>query len=179
MDCLQGYIGIQGCGAPAPPSEEGAFSGLYINQLPGVSLEVIESIADDEQENFLGVWADVELRALKKFALAVKAELNKCYRIYDPTVVNCLVCESKDLFAVALWYFLGAELMIERTASTRLNRFTTIDVEQAEKLKSDFYAEFQTALTDAVNSINPNDSDCITDGCVECGGSVRFVEQLP
>lgn len=175
MDCLQGYIGIQGCGAPsAAPG-----SGLYINQLPGVSLEVIESIADDEQENFLGVWADVETRALKKFALAVKAELNKCYRIYDPTVVSCLVCESKDLFAVALWYFLGVELMIERTASTRLNRFTTIDLDQADKLKSDFYTEYQAALSDAVNSMNPSDSDCITDGCVDCGGNVRFTEQTP
>jgi hypothetical protein len=189
MDCLQGYIGIQGCGAPAAPTvpdplpagatSEDYFSGLYINQLPGVNLEVIESIADDEQENFLGVWADVQTRALKKFALAVKAELNKCYSICDPTVVNCIVCENKDLFAVALWYFLGVELMIERTASTRLNRFTTIDVDAAEKLKSDFYTEFQGALKDAVSSINPNDSDCITGGCVDCGGPARFVEQTP
>jgi hypothetical protein len=188
MDCLQGYIGIQGCGAPAPaipvtlPEGKTAldyFSGLYINQLPGVNLEVIESIADDEQENFLGVWADVELRALRKFALAVKAELNKCYSIYDPIVVSCIICENKDLFSVALWYFLGVELMIERSASTRLNRFTTIDIDQAEKLKSDFYTEFQAALSDAVSSINPNDSDCIEPGCVNCGGPVRYVEQTP
>jgi hypothetical protein len=62
MDCLKDYIGIKGCGAPAPPEvpnplPEGAsatdyFSGLYINELPGVNLEVIEKIADEEQENY-------------------------------------------------------------------------------------------------------------------------------
>jgi hypothetical protein len=177
MDCLRGYIGIQGCGAPDPSTEESAFSGLYINQLPGVNLEVIESIADDEQENFLGVWADVELRGIKKFALAVKAELNKCYRITDSTIVTCLACEAKDTFAVALWYFLGTELMIERTSSTRLNRFTTIDLDQAEKLKAEFYAEFTTALKDAVGSINPCDTDCMD--CVESNSAIKFVEQTP
>jgi hypothetical protein len=178
MDCLRGYIGIQGCGAPDPSAEERAFSGLYINQLPGVNLEVIESIADDEQENFLGVWADVELRALKKFALAVKGQLNKCLKISDSTIVSCLVCEAKDSFAVALWYFLGVELMIERTSSTRLNRFTTIDLEQAEKLKADFYAEFSAALSDAVSSLDPSDSDCV-DGCIEDNSAIKFVEQTP
>lgn len=175
MTCLQGYIGIQGCGAQAPPDD---FSGLYINQLPGVNLEVIESIADAEQETYLSVWADVETRALRKFALSVKAELNKCYRITDSTVVSCLVCASKDLFAVALWYFLGVELMIERTSSTRLNRFTTIDRDQAEKLKSEFYAEFTTALTDAVGSLNPCDSDCV-DCPPSSNENIRWREQTP
>lgn len=177
MDCLQGFIGILGCGASAPSEEEGAFSGLYINQLPGVSLEVIESIADAEQETYLTVWADVEKRALKKFALAVKAQLNKCYRITDSTAVSCLVCATKDSFAVALWYFLGVELMIERTSSTRLNRFTTIDRDQAEKLKSEFYAEFTASLSDAVGSLNPCDSDCID--CPETNEAVTWREQTP
>lgn len=188
MDCLKGYIGISGCGAPASPAvpnplpagktAEDYFSGLYINQLPGVNLEVIESIADDEQETYLGVWADVETRSLKKFALAVKAEMNKCYRITDSSVVACIVCEQKDLFAVALWYFLGVELMIERTSSTRLNRFTTIDVDAADKLKADFYAEFQAALTDAVGSIDPCASDCL-DCPPPSNDNVRWREQTP
>jgi hypothetical protein len=187
MDCLKGYIGIQGCGAPAPEipdplpageTESDYFSGLYINQLPGVNLEVIESIADAEQENFLGVWTDVENRALKKFALAVKAELNKCYRITDSTEVSCLTCEAKVNFAVALWYFLGVELMIERTSSVRLNRFTTIDRDQAEKLKADFYAEFQSSLSDAVSTLNPCDSDCV-DCAPPSNENIRWREQTP
>jgi hypothetical protein len=174
MDCLKGYIGILGCAAPA----ETPGSGLYINQLPGVSLEVIEGIADDEQETYLGVWADVEMRGLLKFALAVKAELNKCYRTTDKEVVACLICGSKDLFAVALWYLLGCELMIERSSSTRLNRFTTIDREDAEKLKVEFFTEFQAALIDAVASIDPTDNDCV-EGCAESNADIRFVESTP
>lgn len=178
MECLQNYIGVKGCDAPAPSAEVGAFSGLYINSLPGVNLEVMESIADHEQETFLGVWEDVQLRGLKKFALAVKAELNKCYRITDKTVVECLVCEKKDEFAVALWYLLGVELMIERTSSTRINRFTTIDLDQAEKLKAEFYTEFSESLKDAVRSINPQDSPCVTT-CVEHNENIRWTEQTP
>lgn len=179
MDCLNGYIGIIGCGAPDPPSGDD-FSGLIINQLPGVNLEVMESLADDEQRSYLGVWDDVQLRALQKFYLSVKAELNKCYKITDKTVVECLICESRELFAVALWYLMGVELMIERTSSTRLNRFTTVDLDKAEKLKSEYFSEFQAALTDAVNSMNPVDSDCVENGCLGCNeDALRWREQTP
>jgi hypothetical protein len=187
MACLKGYIGISGCGAPASPTIPDPlptgktamdyFSGLYINQLPGVNLEMLEGTADDEQESYLGVWADVETRALLKFGLAVKAELNKCYRISDKTVIECIVCNAKDVFSVALWYFLGVELMIEVTSSNRLNRWTTIDRDDAEKLKSEFYTEFQGALSDAVNSIDPRANDCID--CVESNANVRWIEQTP
>lgn len=176
MECLINYIGILGCGAPDPDPEN--FSGLTINQLPGINQQVLEDIADEEQETFLGVWEDVKVRAMQKFALAVKAELNKCYRITDKTVVECLVCESRELFAVALWYLHGVEIMIERTSSTRLNWLTTIDLDKAEKLKAEYFAEFQASLADAVSSMNPSDSDCIT-GCLECNDSVRWKEQTP
>lgn len=176
MECLENYIGISGCGVPEQDPEN--FSGLTINQLPGISVKVIEDIADEEQETFLGVWSDIQLRAMQKFDLAVKAELNKCYRITDKAVVSCLVCEAKDSFAVALWYLHGVELMIERTSSTRLNWLTTIDLDKAEKLKGEYYAEFQAALADAVSSLNPADSDCV-DGCLPCNDNVRWIEQTP
>lgn len=180
MDCLKGYIGYKSLqDYTTPPAPDEAMSGLFINQLPGVSFEMVEDITDTvEQVSDVKVWEEVEMRGLKKFALSIKAELNKCYRITDPGVVSCLVCEKKDLFAVALWYFLGVELMIERTSSDRLNRYTTIDLEKAEKLKAEFYAEFQTCLTDAVGSMTPADSDCVT-GCLDCNGSTRWVEQTP
>ncbi len=172
MDCLQNRIGILGCGAPTTGVQ------LYINQLPGVSIEKISALADDEQETFLGVWADVVLRTLKKFEILVKAELNKCYKITDKTVVECLICEHKALFDVALWYLHGTELMIEVTSSDTISRFTTMDLEKAEKLKEEFFTEFQASLSDAINSINPQDSDCI-ETCIPCNDSVRFVMQTP
>ena len=172
MDCLNNRIGILGCDAPTTGVQ------LYINQLPGISIENISALADDEQKTFLGVWNDVVLRAMKKFEILVKAKLNQCYKITDKTIIACLVCEKVDLFDVALWYLHGAELMIERTSTDTLSQFTTIDLDKAEKLKADFYMEFQAALEDAVQSINPADSDCI-DSCLECNGVVKWVTQLP
>lgn len=183
MDCLNNRIGIRGCGAPAtegavgPPVVE-ALPKLVVNDLPGITLENIEAMVDDEQETFLGLWNNIVLRTLKKFEVMVKAKLNKCYRITDKSVVECLVCEKKDLFDVPLWYLHGVELMIERTSTDVMSRYTTIDLEKAEKLKQEFYLEFEANLTDAVNSLNPEDSDCITD-CLECNDTVKWVMQTP
>ncbi len=172
MECLVNRIGIKGCGAPTEGVQ------LYINHLPGISIENIDALADDEQETFLGLWDDVVLRTMKKFEILVKAKLNQCYKITDKTVVNCLICEKKELFDVALWYLHGTEMMIERTSTDVMNRYTTIDLEKAEKLKEEFYAEFSAALNDAIQGISPADSDCIT-GCLECNDKVKWVTQLP
>lgn len=184
MECLNNCIGYRNRAqqtpvVPDPAPDDFYFSGLFINDLPGISFDMVQGISEDERDqDDIVVWADIRKRGLLKFGLAVKAELNKCHRITDTAVVTCLVCADKDRFAVALWYFLGVELMIERTSSDRLNRYTTIDLEKAERLKSEYYAEFQASLSDAVSSLNVRDSDCI-EGCLECGGDFRWVEQTP
>ncbi len=185
MICFNNRIGIKGCGAPATAASAPgvtpvveALPILFINQLPGVTLEKISSLADDEQETFLGVWNDIVLRTMKKFIVLVKAKLNQCYKLTDDTVVTCLLCEKKSLFDVALWYLHGTELMIEITSTDELNRFTTIDFDKAERLKEEFFSEFQAALNDAVQGINPEDSDCVT-SCVECHDAIKWVTQLP
>lgn len=75
MECLRDYIGVIGCGAITPIANE------YINDLPGISLESIESIADDEQKTFVGVWENVQDRALKKFAIEVNERFAKRFKI--------------------------------------------------------------------------------------------------
>jgi hypothetical protein len=115
---------------------------------------------------------------MKKFAILVKAKLNQCYRITDHSIIECLVCEHKELFDVALWYLHGTELMIEVTSSDEINRFTTIGLEKAEKLKEEYYGEFQAAMNDAVQSINPSESECIIT-CVESNSSPKWVMQTP
>ena len=75
MDCLIDSIGLAGCGTSSP------VSGLFINGLPGISLESIESLADSEQATYSGVWSDVQTRAAKRFRVAVTSELNKRYKI--------------------------------------------------------------------------------------------------
>lgn len=192
MDCLTNRIGIRGCGAPSSEAVEAsepdvepvveaedALPVLFINDLPGVSLTKIDSLTDDEMETYLDVWETITLRAMKKFEVLVKSKLNQCHKITDKDIVSCLVCENKSLFDVAIWYLHGTELMIEITSTDEMNRFTTVGYEKAEKLKEEFYAEFQSALNDAVTSFNPADSECVEDICLECNGSVKWVMQTP
>lgn len=75
MDCLIDYIGLLGCGDTVPES------GLYVNSLPGISLESIEKLADAEQKTYLGVWADVQLRASKRFQIDVINQLADRYKL--------------------------------------------------------------------------------------------------
>lgn len=191
ISCLYNRIGIRGCDAPAsaavPASAPGvtpvvvaqeALPILFINDLPGCPLMKIDSLTDDERDSYLEVWSAIAQRAISKLELATKAQLNKCFRLTERSVVECLICENKQLLDVASWYLHGVELMIEITSSDNLNRYTTIDLDKAERLKGEFYEEYQTFLADAVSSINPQDSSCVTED-VECTDLVEFLYQLP
>lgn len=76
--CLTNYIGLAGCGIDMPNS------GAYLNELPGVSLKTIDNIADSEQTNFNGVWADIQSRSLRKFDTDVQNYLSKRYKLKTP-----------------------------------------------------------------------------------------------
>ncbi len=192
INCLSNRIGIRGCDAPVSAAVTASAPGvtpvvlaatalpiLFINDLPGCPLIKIDSLSDDERDTYLQVWDKITLRALNKFGVLAKAQLNKCYRISDSTIVNCLICEKKDLFDVALWFLHGTELMIEITSTDNLNRYTTIDLDKAERLKGEFYVEFESFLADAIKSINPETSECLEDECVDCNDSVKWVYQIP
>lgn len=78
MNCLVDFIGLKGCGINTPDS------AAYINELPGVSLKTIDNIASAEQINFLGVWQDVQTRALRKFTTDTRNYLSKEYKLNTP-----------------------------------------------------------------------------------------------
>lgn len=86
-----------------------------------------------------------------------------------------IVCGNKELFSNALLYLLGAELLWEQINSQRVNRYTTIDVEAAEKLRIEFLKEFDTEIGIAVNGIDISESDC----CIECEAPVTKPYLLP
>lgn len=75
MECLEGYIGIKGCNSPEP------LSGLYVNELPGINLKSVVDIADEDQKTYLGVWADVEKRTLRKFSTILTAFFKTRYKL--------------------------------------------------------------------------------------------------
>lgn len=175
LQCFTDFIGLQGChlGEPA--------SGLFINSLPGITLERVDKIADSEQVTYVGVWNDVQKRALLRFRTSFMAELNKCYQINERTTVECIACENKDLIATSLWYLLGHEMMIENIYSNRVNRYTTIDKEESKELSAFYLTRYEEELAAAVQGINVEQSDCLdneTDCPIQQNGNIHFRESM-
>lgn len=173
LDCFTGFIGLQGCQQSEPES------GLYINSLPGITLERMDKIADAEQKTYKGVWDEVEKRALLRFRTSFMAELNKCYQINERATVECIACDNKDLLATSLWYLLGHELMIENVFSNRINRYTTIDKGEARELADYYLVQYEKELKYAVQGIDVEDSDCLSnesDCPLQQNGDIHFRE---
>jgi hypothetical protein len=169
MDCFIDYIGLSLCGgvydAPA--------SGIYINSLPGLSIESIDKVADHEQINYLGVWADVQVNALAQFRLDVMAEINKCYQLNCDCDYDELICENLEVLTQPWKYVLGIQLLLMRIYSNRLNRYTTVDLAQSKELKDFYQAEYEKFLSASVKCMD------ITSCELCCGGNPEIVTWLP
>lgn len=82
MECLRDYIGIKGCSFATPASN------MYINTLAGMELAMIDQIANADQSNAVGVWADIQERAIARFRLDVIGKLsgfNQRYKLRQIT----------------------------------------------------------------------------------------------
>lgn len=167
MECLIDYIGIRGCGNNTPES------GLYINSLPGISLESIDKIADAEQITYKGVWSEVQIEASQRFYLDFINEITKCYKLTPYCDYEEIICQNKRILGNAWRYLLGNQLMLFRIYTTRLNRFTTVDLEQAKELRDHYQVEYEKALAQAVKLCDT--SSC----CLPCGGNPEYVTWLP
>lgn len=88
---------------------------------------------------------------------------------------DSLICVNRDLFADALWYLLGKELMVERLHSSRINNWTTIDRDKAAELHDLFADRYDEAMQMAVDGIDLNDADC----CITCDPVVASKTVLP
>lgn len=60
MNCLTNYIGLKHC------SQDDPESGFYVNMLAGISTELADKIANEEQQNFQKLWEDIQDRAYFK-----------------------------------------------------------------------------------------------------------------
>lgn len=167
MICLIDYIGLRVCGTESPES------GLFINSLPGISLESIDKIADSEQITYKGVWNDVQTEAAARFYIDVVSEITKCYSINPYCDYEQIICDNKLKLSNAWRYLLGNQLMIFRLYTTRLNRFTTIDLEQAKELRDFYQVEYEKALAQAVQIIDVSSCELC------CGGNPETVVWFP
>jgi hypothetical protein len=318
MNCLTDYIGLRGCTSTTPPS------GLYVNDLPGISLKQIVSLTNEEEKTYQELWDMIQRRAQNRFSLDVREQMSKSYKIksinqginvngysagtgtipafalygftieydtmdtgnvpspltyihlqqinfysqvsgpytlmfldidaktqvYYQTVqlaiglnvievnqtftnvgrlfvgisldtvddytsikapsdywtgccgalvrgasfnnvafsfsnelygfspiftIGCswdgLICQNKNIFSRALWYLLGIEVLTEVIYSTKLNQFTTVNLQKANDLRTEYQVEYMKALDQICAGMNL-DCDC----CLECSGSVQLRE---
>ena len=75
MTCLQDYIGLRGCGAAVPPS------GLYVNDLPGISLKQLVNLTNEEETTYVQLWDVIQKRAMNRFSLDVREAMGKHYKL--------------------------------------------------------------------------------------------------
>lgn len=169
MDCFIDFVGLSYC----PGIYEQPGSGIYLNSLPGISIQSIDAIADSEQTTYLGVWADVQSSAVAQFRIDVISELHKCFKLNRDCDYTTMICENRDKLLQAWKYYLAVWLMMFRLNSDRLNRYTTIDKKQAEELKVFYQIEYEKALSQSVLLMNTD--EC----CMECSGNPEIVYQLP
>jgi hypothetical protein len=176
MDCLKGYIGLSAQVATVE-------SNLYVVTLPGISLHNIEKIADkteqvtNNQPDAQIVFNECEQRAIQTFISAFTAAFNECYQLSDIDTIKCIICANKQKIAVALWYYTGHEIMIERTATDRLNRFTTIDLKKAKELRDLFIDRAAYELSTAVKGIDPYAGGCV-EAPRECNEMIKTVPPI-
>ena len=156
---LKGYIGLLSNGTTV------AQSGLYVDALPDISVQGIERIISNEA-TAEETWERIEDRALLKFRTLFIGEVNKCHKLNKIDVCECLITENKEVLATALWYLLGAEVMLTRTYSSRINA-ATIDRSKNKELRDYFESQFKKELETAVASIDIHASECVEDTCVE------------
>lgn len=168
---LKGLIGL------SPKSGVEAESGLYVDSLPDISVGIIERIVADEG-SVVDTWEEIEKRALLKFRTLFIAEVNKCHKVHDIDICECLILSNKLLLSTALWYLMGAEVMLTRNASSRVNLATYNQPKQKE-LHEYFEDMFTKELTTAVNGIDIHSSECFPDEEPECRTVVETVYNLP
>lgn len=152
IDELKGYIGL--FSGDTPPAE----SGLYIDALPDIFTQILEDIARGDEKT-TDTWERIEERGILKFRTLFIAEVNKCHKISDISKCECLIISNKEVLATALWYLLGAEVMLTRRASSRINA-ATIDRGKSKELRSYFEDQFAKELSTAVASIDIHSSEC-------------------
>lgn len=152
LDELKGYIGLRSDGGKEAPS------GLYVDALPDINLSIIERITTNEEDE-CETWSRIETRALLKFRTLFIREINKCHKIHAIDKCECLILNNRDVLATALWYLMGAEVMITRKESSRINA-ATIDRSKNNDLRAYFDDQFQKELKVAVNSIDVHNSPC-------------------
>lgn len=148
-NCLIDYVGIRIC-----EDQDETESGVWINSLPGISLESIDKTASEDQLTYAGLWTDVQSCAWEILKLDLLQDIAECFDITCEFDVEDVICTNKNKVLNAWRYLLGNQLMIFRINTSRLNRFTTVDADQAQKLADYYQVKYEAALYQAAKLID-------------------------
>jgi len=74
VDCFRNFVGLAGCGATTPDS------GRYVNELPGISLESVDSLVNSEQISYAKLFTDLQTTSQSSFQNNIVARLTKRFR---------------------------------------------------------------------------------------------------
>lgn len=171
LDCLMDYIGLSDCNVHGVYEQPA--SGIYLNSLPGISIESIDKIANSEQITYKGVWNSLQRSAAAQFRIDVTAELSRCFKLSKDCDYATLICDNLEILSQAWKYCLAVWLMHYRINSDRLNKYTTVTIQQAHDLRDFFQTEYDVSLKQAVALVDTTSCELC------CGGNPEYVTYLP
>jgi hypothetical protein len=149
MSCLTDYIGLRGCSSDVEPE-----SGLFVNTLPGITMEMIDKSATADQITYRNLWNDVQDEAWNEFAMEFFGAMMDCYTVQPYCDYESLICDNKQKLAVAWRFKLAAKLMCFRYYSNRLNYFTLVTRDDAQELMDNYNSQYVKALKNAMKVID-------------------------
>lgn len=170
LECLTGFIGLRDCDAETEPG-----SGLFINDLPGISSEVLQTITEAEEETYKTTWDNIERATILSFRSQLMAQVNKCFQINKMETVECLACENKDLLSISLWYLMGQQVMLWALYNWNNSRFSTVDKKSVEEITAYYSSQFDIEISSAVKGIDITCSACVNNEkeCVVQNGPIH------
>jgi hypothetical protein len=127
MDCFIDYIGLRGAVSGIVPD-----SGLYVNDLPGISLKSIDSVADSDKVTYQNLWNIIQKRAMNKFRSAVTAQLSHRYRIKTIIQSIDLLKQIDQLFydPVAQWRGFAIQLTFQNMQRIVASAFQSTNIQE-------------------------------------------------
>ena len=89
--------------------------------------------------------------------------------------VSNFVCQRIDSFKDAFLYKLGVEFCNESIYTNRINRWSLMDREDADKLRIELNDQYNLLIESALKDLKVNESD----ECFECNKAVNYKMMLP
>lgn len=75
MECFIDYIGLRNCSSGVPES------GVYINDMAGMSLKRLDNISNEEKKTYVGVWEAIQRRCAFEMESRILTKFNNYYKI--------------------------------------------------------------------------------------------------